>query len=214
MSITNENLINHNDYLKIFKNKININSNCWWCTYEFDTLPVCAPLKYNSKRDEFTVYGFFCSFSCAKAFLLYKNTPYIDPALITLLNKRLTGSFETIPVAPSIQCLTRFGGNMTIEEFRNRCLYPLKIKNSSQNLEYKSYEEMRPYGTENHSISKNQSESSSEETLIPDSPHLINEDLVTKKKLTSSNRDERYESQVNNTLGHFMKITEKTLQKK
>ena len=93
-------------------------SHCWWCTYPFDTLPVCAPVNYDTRKDVFHVHGVFCSFECAKTYLVDRKSSYVDTSLVTLLNKRLTGKLTRIRCAPSRLSLQRFGGHMTIDEFR------------------------------------------------------------------------------------------------
>lgn len=93
-------------------------SHCWWCTYPFDTLPVCAPVNYDTLKDVFHVHGVFCSFECAKTYLVDRKSSYVDTSLVTLLNKRLTGKLSRIRCAPSRLSLQRFGGHMTIDEFR------------------------------------------------------------------------------------------------
>lgn len=230
MTIEKFDLKDHDDYLEIFKGKININSACWWCTYEFDSLPVCAPIKYNSQKNLFEVHGFFCSFSCAKAHVLHKKSPYIDPALITLLNKRLTGRMDKIIVAPAIQNLEKYGGHLSIEEYRERCNPGLLKIVENQNINFKTYEDMQPYTD----VSKNkiiQSKVIKENSqiisvpkfekpnIIPESPMMIDENsLINRKRgisqnIQSPNKTFLHQQRSKNTLDQFMKITEKSIKK-
>ena len=107
-------------YLNVFKDKFKIKSACWWCTYDFETLPVCAPSSYDDRSKTFKVFGVFCSFQCAKSYVVADNKSYVDASLITLLNKRLTGKMSRINCAPPRIALQRFGGDFTIEEFREK----------------------------------------------------------------------------------------------
>jgi hypothetical protein len=90
---------------------------CWWCTYQFDTYPVCMPDKYIGKQDIFKVHGCFCSFNCALAFKMEKNIK-ADQYLVSFMHKKLTGSFKSIKKAPSPYCLKKFGGPISIEDYR------------------------------------------------------------------------------------------------
>ena len=99
---------------------------CWWCCHTFSTNPVCLPLKVN--KDKFEMYGHFCSFNCACAYLF--NTPeYRDQiwTIYSLLNflfrkmHSVVGEIKIRP-APPRQDLQMFGGCLTIDEFRHRNL--------------------------------------------------------------------------------------------
>eukprot|EP00899_Mesostigma_viride_P014813 jgi/Mesvir1/23332/Mv21028-RA.1 len=101
---------------------------CWHCCHPFDNVPATLPVKYKEGRG-FLVKGIFCSFACAKAhnlesacslkevrntwlfhmtFKLWKANPAVAK-----------GSFPGIRAAPPRTFLKMFGGDMTIEEFRN-----------------------------------------------------------------------------------------------
>jgi len=93
---------------------------CWWCCHSFDSVPIGLPMDYNGK---FRVKGVFCSFSCMIA---YKNEKhlYSKDHLIKFLYKRLTGtmlkdSLFILKPAPPRCSLKMFGGELSIEEFRN-----------------------------------------------------------------------------------------------
>lgn len=218
------------DYLTVFNSKINRDSVCWWCTFPFDSLPVCAPLTYNSIKDVFGVCGYFCCFSCAKAYIIDKKSPYIDPSLITLLNKRLTGKLTTVRVAPPRETLLKFGGNLTIEEFRNNISPQLKDIVTNQQLDYKTERDLQPYtqinnnkkyeepvnqsyAIEQHSQSTTAISRLQTPKQIPETPIMINEEALTKRKyqvhkdqadacITSPPHNQRSK----NTLDNFMNI--------
>ena len=94
---------------------------CWHCAAPFDTPPYPAPTSVDPASQEFHVEGNFCSFGCAKAWILECNR-FDSRCRMTLL-KQLAQlyygySVDSIVPAPPRICLTQFGGNMTIDEFR------------------------------------------------------------------------------------------------
>lgn len=119
---------------------LNTTKACWWCTHSFDTCPIGIPIFYhqsNKKTEQifknlnlnstdgtehFETEGIFCSFPCAKSYIIdqkftskYKNST----VLLSLLYKYIKGSVSDIPLAPSWKLLKKFGGEMSITEFRN-----------------------------------------------------------------------------------------------
>lgn len=95
---------------------------CWWCCHKFESVPIGLPIKYDNNKKKFHVKGVFCSFSCMLAYkndnVSYKQTNH----LINFLYTKLTGTFlldiNLIP-APARCSLKMFGGELSIEEFRN-----------------------------------------------------------------------------------------------
>ena len=116
--------------LKIFDAKDNeiipkkININCWWCTYNFDCLPSFIPDKYHN--DKFYVFGCFCSFNCAGAYNLSLNDDRVweryalMKQLYYMINKNNITSMSDIEINISgpKELLEKYGGPMTIEEYR------------------------------------------------------------------------------------------------
>lgn len=92
---------------------------CWWCCHQFDTHPVCAPVKYNEHKDLFTVIGCFCSFNCAKAYAMKDMRNNSSIALNSFLYKRVTGQLAHIKPAPPKTVLKMFGGPLSITEYRD-----------------------------------------------------------------------------------------------
>lgn len=92
---------------------------CWWCTYMFDTLPCFIPEKFNDGK--FYVFGCFCSFSCAMAYNLSLNDYRVFDrvSLINKLYHTITNNTGEITIAPQREILDKFGGIITIDEFRN-----------------------------------------------------------------------------------------------
>jgi hypothetical protein len=98
---------------------------CWWCRNTFKTQPIGCPLKYNEKDEEagfFNTEGFFCSFSCCKAYILdQKSSPKYKESLtlLSLLFFKLYNCKPDFPTAPSWKLLKEHGGHLTINEFRS-----------------------------------------------------------------------------------------------
>lgn len=107
------------------------NIHCWWCTFEFDTHPVGIPRKYDKKKNVFSVIGCFCSFSCVLAFVY--DTRHNSQSLtesctldfITTMYRKVSGDTSVglvknkLKPSPSRFTLKKFGGNLSIEEFRD-----------------------------------------------------------------------------------------------
>lgn len=103
-------------------NLLNLNSCCFWCTCEFDNIPIHIPKKCTN--NEIHVYGNFCSPECALSYLLNEK---IDESTIFermhLLNY-IYGSIyeykESIkPALNPYYSLSKFFGTLSIDEFRD-----------------------------------------------------------------------------------------------
>ena len=144
-SIYNENvLINTKDNKKKLVNLglITVNNNklkieektdiaCWWCTYNFDTLPLFCPDHY--KNNTYYVFGNFCSFSCMLAYNenLDDYRKSVRTGLIKQLYRELFNNDDiNIKPAGSRELLTKFGGNVDIAKYRDPttvCTKTMKI---------------------------------------------------------------------------------------
>lgn len=97
---------------------------CWWCTYQFDWLPTFLPEKYSDGK--FYVTGCFCSFNCKAAYNLNLNDSKVweryslIKQLYYMINKDKIKSISDIEIniAGPRELLEKFGGPMTINEFR------------------------------------------------------------------------------------------------
>ena len=97
---------------------------CWWCTYNFDWLPVGLPEYYHNSM--FHVRGCFCSFNCMASYNLNINDTRVWDrySLMKLLyyyiNKDKITSVADIVINPAgpKELLEKYGGSMTIEEYR------------------------------------------------------------------------------------------------
>ncbi len=119
---------------------------CWWCCHQFQGKPVGLPKKMYGTAECFQSIGCFCSFGCACAYA--KNDRELNSSL-ALLNsvyryemkaKRKgdvqeggnAATTERVVPAPPRETLQKFGGQMTIEEFRgtSACGKPWTLLNA------------------------------------------------------------------------------------
>ena len=94
---------------------------CFWCCEEFDEKPCAIPVRYIDEI--WQVYGSFCTPQCSLAYLLSENLDtHVRWERIAMLNSIYAGNSSTrIYPAPSRECLKRFGGPMSSEEFKGVC---------------------------------------------------------------------------------------------
>ena len=93
---------------------------CFWCCHNFDCIPCAIPTKY--QNNNFYVFGNFCSKECAASynFEMNDNNVWERYSLLNHLYSILTDNKDLkIKLAPSRLCLSIFGGNLSIEEFRS-----------------------------------------------------------------------------------------------
>ena len=110
------------EYSETNKNKewpTSVSSCCFWCCEPFDSVPVGIPIK--KLNNTFYMYGNFCSPECAAAYIFnekkYMNDCWEKYSMLNLIY----GNNQPIKMAPSKICLKKFGGRLTITEFRNIC---------------------------------------------------------------------------------------------
>jgi hypothetical protein len=94
---------------------------CFWCCDSFKGRPCVVPLKIVD--NVWQVYGNFCTPQCCMAHLLAENvdthTRWERIALLNCLYKDSVNG--RIYPAPNRECLQRFGGPISIQEFRGIC---------------------------------------------------------------------------------------------
>lgn len=112
---------NNNNYIKILSDYKTIPKKtdilCWWCCHKFDGIPRFMPTKYDPVRQRFRVTGNFCSWPCVRTYM--EDERRITNTLLLKLVWIIHGKRYDINKAPPRQTLKRFGGRMTIDEFRN-----------------------------------------------------------------------------------------------
>ena len=92
---------------------------CFWCKHNFSTPSIGLPDNYNNSK--FKMIGHFCSFNCAKSYNLdlcdnniWKRNSLLDFLYMLTYNEDI----EILP-APHWKVLKDFGGNLSIEQFRD-----------------------------------------------------------------------------------------------
>ena len=94
---------------------------CWWCCHPFDGTPLSMPYKYYDRLNTFRIAGTFCSWSCMKTYALDTygvNRGSIICGNMIMMRRKQYGTLEPIRPAPKRQRLVEFGGDLTIEAFR------------------------------------------------------------------------------------------------
>jgi len=93
---------------------------CWWCCHPWEGPEVHAPFKYDQLTKRFTTKGKFCSFECAKAWIIDRAGSRYGEMLMfmALYRKHVFGKSVQCFQAPKRETLKIFGGPLSIEEFR------------------------------------------------------------------------------------------------
>lgn len=96
---------------------------CVWCTEPFDTLPILVPYRYDRRRRKLLVLpNVCCSLSCCKSYLLHTQRQNAAElcGVLSQIARSCFGWQGHIPPAPPVQALRKFGGYMSLEEFRKK----------------------------------------------------------------------------------------------
>ena len=96
-------------------------SACFWCTCGFDNPTVYIPK--SQVKDEYNVYGCFCSPECATAYLMNENidssTKFERYHLLCYIYAKIYNYEKNIKPAPNPHyLLDKFYGNLSIQEYR------------------------------------------------------------------------------------------------
>jgi hypothetical protein len=96
---------------------------CWNCSYEFKSKPVFLPYYFNERKKIFHTRGVFCSFGCVKRYNTDRNQGNsLISSLISYMYKIIQGEIKGgVHVAPPTHLLKRFGGTMSITQYRENC---------------------------------------------------------------------------------------------
>jgi hypothetical protein len=104
---------------------------CFWCTEPFQSIPIGLPFRVIHDRSsdssdiKFCVYGYFCSFGCAGSYNFSLGDSQMNERFV-MLNRLHDMIYNQSPVykplclAPPRETLIKFGGFLTIEEFRKK----------------------------------------------------------------------------------------------
>ena len=101
---------------------------CWNCCHEFTDQIHGVPINFNS--GVFHTVGDLCSIECISRYAVdnMSNDIYTILPLINLYNNKINKNNNKVKLAPNRLLLDIFGGNMTIDEYRNNnILYDLKL---------------------------------------------------------------------------------------
>lgn len=117
------------------------NNCCRWCTYKFNNLPVYLPIKY-SNNIYYILTKEFCSFNCAIAYnnIFTEDKKEERESLLKKLyydiNKDKIKSISEIKIIPSgdIDLLDKYGGPLTIDEYRNKSKYGIEYHKLSSSF--------------------------------------------------------------------------------
>lgn len=94
---------------------------CWWCCHSFEGTPLSMPYKYDDRRNKFYTAGNYCSWSCVKSHAIDKYGCTIGSRVcgnVVMMRKKMFNQIGPVKPAPNRFVLKEFGGDMTIEEFR------------------------------------------------------------------------------------------------
>lgn len=104
---------------------------CWNCCEKLSNSISSIPLTYKNKI--FYIYGDFCCLECGLRYARdnFDSNKYLDILTYTnLYNKELYNNSNSVNVAPHRLMLKKFGGNLSIDEYRkNNIQYGKNILN-------------------------------------------------------------------------------------
>lgn len=107
------------------------NIDCFWCCHAFDNSPFGIPIK--KVGNVFHMFGNFCSAECVASYIF--DTNLLNDckktecySMLNLLYKE--NNSDGISFAPSKLCLKRFGGRLSIEQYRSN----LRSQNKSYSI--------------------------------------------------------------------------------
>jgi len=115
---TGINLISIMDGKCIIPEKTNIA--CWWDCYEINNMPFFLPDKFYNGI--YYVFGCFCSPNCAMAYNLHMNDnkTHNRYSLVKRMIFDMYGKHEHLHISPPKEILEKFGGPLSISQFRNK----------------------------------------------------------------------------------------------
>ena len=94
---------------------------CWWCCHPFEGTPLSMPLIYDTRRNIFSTCGNYCSWSCMKSHAIEKyglSRGGLICGNITMMRRKMYNHLGTVKPAPYRYKLAVFGGDLSIEQFR------------------------------------------------------------------------------------------------
>jgi hypothetical protein len=162
--IVNLKLVDNKSGQTIICDKTNIA--CWWCTYNFDSLPFFIPEKHYDGI--YYVFGCFCGPSCASAYNLNMNDYRMNDrhSLIKKMYNLITGTECNVGISPPRELLEKFGGPMNISVFRKNNIvntkeYKLLMPPMVPIIQYfeEKCKDINRFGTDEHNSNNNKKKS-------------------------------------------------------
>ena len=108
----------HKDLLDDGKEILLSKHRCYHCHHTFPNKPFFLPIEYCCKTQRYKIYGNFCSPNCVKTFAINSKSYNTKAYLVGEMYRKLFGYSFKIKLAPPIQSLIEYGGNLTIDEYR------------------------------------------------------------------------------------------------
>lgn len=90
---------------------------CMWCTYTFTTMPYFLPDKYI--EEQYHVWGNFCNPRCAVSYNFNRLADYKIWERYSMF-KKIYGISGDICEAPPYESYDKFGGSLSIEDYRKQ----------------------------------------------------------------------------------------------
>jgi hypothetical protein len=94
---------------------------CLHCCECFETIPVPSVRRFDELRNIYYVYGIFCSINCAKSYLMEHEVSISTMRLLHFnhMCRNVYNIHSPVKPAPPRMRLKKFGGDLTILQFRN-----------------------------------------------------------------------------------------------
>ena len=118
---------------------------CWHCTEPFETQPVGVPVRINAVSGEIVCDGNFCSYSCALTYTFSSHATYQEykkKQMLMQVAREVHGITAVCPAPPTL-ALRKFGGPLSIEEFRSTATEHAMVVNPPFVCQGIVYEERR-----------------------------------------------------------------------
>lgn len=115
-------IVNKETKVSVYNVNTDNDTSCWWCKHPYKGDKVELYTKYYD--GVFYGYGCFCSFECREAYNIDLNDEEVfkRSSLSKFHYYKTFGEFKNIKKADDWKILKAFGGNVSINEFRNNFL--------------------------------------------------------------------------------------------
>jgi hypothetical protein len=135
---------------RLHQNEINGRSDCFWCTFPYDTPTIYIPKCI--QQNQFQVYGSFCCIQCAAGYLFNEKIDHSTKfERYHLLQELYDIEKSVVPAPPPFYLLSKYFGTLSIEEYREiikckicmvvdkpiSCTYPELIQSMDYSKQYK-----------------------------------------------------------------------------